>query len=560
VIGNAGRTAGRPQQRTNEVARYPAPISGMDIRKAVGSSDLQHCVYTYNLSPFEFGLRVRDGYREWQIGIDAGVSTGVHTLIPFDSALEDNVGDKVFAVTNEGIWDVTNYAVSPVQMVVFPVQDPDVGYGTFTHYVNQAEDDVLFYADNINGLYSYDAVLEVWTNTGIITGDITEADVKFVVSHKNNVWFAARNSTVGYYLPILANTGIVTPQFFGDKFQHGGTLEGLFSWSIDGGDGVDDILVAVSHAGDVVLYAGTGPDEADWALKGKYFIGEIPNTPRFGSEQGGELYILSAYGLTSMNDLLQGVDSNVLVADMDGTSMAFKIAGLIRQDMKLKITLRGWDVALLPSEGGILISTPTIGNAAPIQYFYNWSTRGWGIWRGVPMQCFTQYEDAVFFGTADGRVMKMDVNIDNELISPPEGEANGTAIEFSILSAFNSMGSDGVYKKVSLIRPDFLAAIEPTHNSQARYDFDVAESGAAAVSANPNGGPSPSLSNLPDGIWDSSLWDQAVWESTAAAAFNSIGGSWGTGRYVAIATKGLSRSDTRLIGWDIIYHAGGPML
>ena len=34
----------------------------------------------------------------------------------------------------------------------------------------------------------------------------------------------------------------------------------------------------------------------------------------------------------------------------------------------------------------------------------------------------------------------------------------------------------------------------------------------------------------------------------------------GSGRYVAIATKGASRSTTRLVGWDVIYDVGGPML
>ena len=549
MIGRGIGSVGSAQQQASQVARYRSPLSGIDLRKSLGDlEDPSHCIYTYNLMPFELGLKVREGYREWSIGVDAGDNSGIHTLIPFDSAQENNVGDKLFAINNEGIWDATDYNVAPVQLVVFANQDPDAGYGTYTHYVNQAEDDVLFYADNLNGLYSY--VAGVWTNTGILDG-INEVDVKFVMSHKNNVWFAVKNSTVGYYLPILSGTGTVTPQYFGDKFQHGGTLEGLFSWTVDGGSGVDDILVAVSHAGDVIMYTGSGPDEDDWGMKGIWYIGEIPNTPRFGTEQGGELLLLSSYGIVSMNDLLKGVDTNALLADMDGTTISAKIAAAIRSDMKEKRALRGWNVAMVPTEGGLLLATPTVGSDAPVQYYYNIATQGWGIWRGVPMECFTQYKDSVFFGTADGSVMRMDVSVDNAVITPANPAFNGEDIEFSVLTSYRALGSAGVYKRVKLIRPDFLATEAPLHSSQARYDFDLAEGNDFQLT--------PTAGNI-SAIWDAGRWDENVWGSTESRTFPTMGGSWGAGRYIAVATKGKTRYRTRLLGWDVIYDTGGPLL
>jgi hypothetical protein len=559
MIGGAIGTAGRPQQRSQSASRYPAPDGGIDLRSAIDHQELNFCVYTYNLIPSDYGMRVRDGYREWEIDVESApdLGFGVHTLIPFDSVDENGVGDKLFAVTNEGIWDVTDYDTAPLQVATFANQDPDAGYGTFTHYVNQAEDDVLFYADNINGLWEYDA--GAWTVPTGITG-IDVADIKFVMSHKDNVWFALKGSTIGYYLPILANSGQVSEQYFGDKFQHGGTLEGLFSWTVDGGAGVDDILVVVSHAGDVIMYTGAGPDAATWSMRGLYYIGEIPNTPRFGSESGGELYLLSSYGVVSMGDLLKGVDTAaILAAEGAQHSLAFRVAGLIREDMKAKIDLRGWDVQLLPSEGGILISTPTAGSDAPIQYFYNLASRGWGIWRGVPLTAFAPYSDHVYLGTADNRVMKMDVTVDNLLLTLPEGDTvNGQDIEFSILTAYSSMGLDAVYKKVVLIRPDFLATLAPSHQSQARYDFDISEADATSAL-------NPPVTGISEGIWGEndvgpSNWDQAVWSTTNPTTYPTIGASWGTGRYVAIATKGFTRTTTRVLGWDIIYTNGGVMI
>lgn len=548
MIGRALGSIGTSQKQNSQVARYRAPIGGVDLRKSLGDlEDPIHCIYTYNMMPFELGMRVREGYREWALDVDAGANSGVHTLIPFDSAEENNVGDKLFAVNNEGIWDVTAYDTAPTQLVTFPDQDIDAGYGTFTHYVDQAENDVLFYADNVNGLYSYSG--GAWTNTNLVTG-INEADVKFVMSHKNNIWFAVKNSTVGYYLDILSTTGAVTAQYFGDKFKHGGTLEGLFSWTVDGGSGVDDILVAVSHAGDVIMYTGSGPEAEDWGMKGIWYIGEIPNTPRFGTEQGGELLLLSSYGIVSMNDLLKGVDTNALLAAMDGTTISAKIAAAIRSDMKAKRDLRGWGVSMVPTEGGLLLETPTVGSEAPIQYYYNIATQGWGIWRGVPMECFTQFKDSVFFGTADGKVMRMDVSVDNQLINPVSPAVNGDSIDFSVLTSYRALGSAGVYKRVKFIRPDFLSNEAPLHSSQARYDFNLDEGVDFQLQTS---------SNITAGLWDLGRWDENVWGSDNSRTFPTLTGSWGSGRYIAIATKGTTRYRTRLLGWDVIYDTGGPM-
>jgi hypothetical protein len=173
------------------------------------------------------------------------------------------------------------------------------------------------------------------------------------------------------------------------------------------------------------------------------------------------------------------------------------------------------------------------------------------------MQCFAEFNDSIFFGTVDNRVMKMDVARDNIVLAPVDPSMNGDGIDFSILSAFHAMGArgggsaDGVYKRVSLIRPDFISQLAPSHSSQARYDFDTSEGTNFELAP-----PAVAIG----GTWDLSRWDDAVWGSSQGTTFPTIGGAWGVGRYVAIATKGTSRSETRLVGWDVIYETGGPMI
>lgn len=566
MIGNARATIGKPQTKSTQVSRYPAPLGGMDIRKSIGSEDLLHCVYTYNLLPYEYGLRVREGFQEWQKDIvdTPSVASGVHTLIPYDADTEGGVNDRLFAVTNEGIWNTTDYAATPILMAAFTTVSTGAGYGTYAHYTGDDGVNILFYADKMNGLYEYDPTgnggAGSWqavpfdAATGI--AGVDPANIKFVVTHKQRIWFAESSTSNAWYLDVGAKRGTATVFHLGAKFRHGGSLEGMFNWSVDGGAGLDDLLVFVSHAGDVIVYSGDDPTSDNWSAIGTYYIGEIPNTPRFGSEQGGELYLLSTFGVSSMNDLLQGVDSNTLQASIDGATIAAKIGGLIRERMKHDISLEGWNIATIPSEGGLLISSPTRGSDAPIQFYYNFTTASWGMWRGVPMNCFSEYNGAVVFGSNSNSVYRMDVPVDNLRINPPVVRFNGDEIVFSILTMFSSLDTPAQYKRPKLIRPDFVSTLEPVHASVCRFDFDVTE----GVS---NQTPEPPT--YLTGVWGesgvgASNWDEAIWGSSVGQTFPTIGGAWGHGRYIAIATKGASRTATRLVGWDLLYDIGGPLI
>ena len=498
--------------------------------------------------PSERGMTVRKGFREHAIGLPSEL----HTLVPFDGADSLGVGDKLFAVTKEGIWDITIKGDPPISMLTFATTTATAGYGPFTHYTNDAGVETLFYADSINGLFAYDTLLNTWAQAAGITGPVI-TNVRFIVSHKQRLWMVEESSTDAWYLPVGSKSGAATEFFFGSKFKHGGSLEGLFNWTVDGGEGVDDYLIAVSHAGDVIPYKGADPSSAStWEMVGTYYIGEIPEGPFFGSEQGGELYLLSAFGLIGMGDLLRGVDTLSLQAGAEGSGRTAKITGILRDDIHRTIAEHGWGVQSVPSEGGMIITSPTVGSAPPIQFFYNVAMGGWGFWRDVPITAFTSWQSSPYFGTEDGRVMIMDVTVDEALLTPPVDGLNGRDIEFSILTHFSALEQDGIFKRVNLIRPDFVAEAPLSQVSIARYDYDLGESSLAGAEeiTHPD---SPAT-------WGISKWDDEVWGSNEFNKYNFIGGGWGIGRYVAIATKGECRVLTRLVGWDVTFSSGGSLL
>ena len=85
----------------------------------------QDCIATFNLMPVELGLRLRKGYREWATG--AGTAD-VRTMLNFKSDSSDPTKDRLWAVTNEGIYDVTTFnTTSPTKDVTFLVATDPAG-------------------------------------------------------------------------------------------------------------------------------------------------------------------------------------------------------------------------------------------------------------------------------------------------------------------------------------------------------------------------------------------------------------------------------------------------
>jgi hypothetical protein len=370
------------------------------------------------------------------------------------------------------------------------------------------------------------------------------------MTHKKQLWLIEDDVSFAWYLPAETNSGQASEFFFGATFRHGGNLAGLFNWSVDGGEGVDDYLVAVSRAGDLLAYRIEDPSiAAQVALRGQYFIGAVPKGNRFASEQGGNLHLLSVYGLISMNDLLNGVDGKNINAD----TSTYEIAAIIRFAMEPRRNELSWQLNNIPSQGSLLICSPINQNQRYIQYAYDYTQQGWGLWRSVPMLCFDEWRGVVYFGTADSRVCAMNVNIDNIQINDPPTGTNGTAIPFSILTTYKHLGEPSRFKRGKYIRPQFVAASPPVFTTSFRYDYDLSEVQNTGGSA-----------ALGDGLWDDGsntlgTWNQSNWAEGLGIGQDRVDGGWGIGRSVAVAMSGNSRTDTTLISWDIVWDWGEPL-
>ena len=350
---NASKNRPR-QQQTIQSQPYPAPTGGVNAISGLAEPMFQDAIYAFNAVPSQYGMKVRDGYTEWCTNVGTG---GVRTIIPYKSTLTGE--DRLFAAAEDGIYDCSTIDTSPAQVLAFGTVDDTSGYGQYVNFITLSNSKFILYCDESNGYKLYSQSTGLWTtvaagaSAGQISG-VDPADLCFCMIWKSRVWFVEKGTGNAYYLPVGQVTGTVTKFNFSNKFKQGGYLVGLWNWTVDGGEGIDDYLVAISSAGDVVVYKGTDPASAStFDQRGVYFIGPTPAGRRCAGSFGGELYLLSSYGLLPISKLMSGqviIDTSIYITR--------KITPIINTEMAAKRLQLGWEVRLLPSQNLLMVSSP----------------------------------------------------------------------------------------------------------------------------------------------------------------------------------------------------------
>ena len=525
----------QPQRNMLKPENEIAPVMGMDGTVPLTQMRPGVAVYLYNLLPSEYGCRTRPGYLTWAQNLDGGA---VHTIFPFNSQVLGGADNRLFCATQNGIYNISAQGEdNPAAVVTFPTQSADAGYISFLHHTDPSGNQVLLIADSANGMYEYNPVGGVWTKyTTEITG-VDPTQVAFIMLHKGRIWMIERNASDAWYLPIGARAGAASRFQFGSKMQYGGFLVGLYNWSQDGGDGVDDYLVGVSKGGDVMIFRGRDPDFADaWDMVGIWFIGKVPENRRVGTETGGDTLLLSIFGVTSVSVLMAGVDPTKV-----SRNVTAKISRFVGDAIRNKIDDPYWEIKPLREENLMIINSPKAVNERNIQYALNInrlaeeSGGGWALMRDVPATTWESYNAETFFGTEDGRVCRLGGSLDNVDIAG----GGGIGIEFSGLGRFTNYG-DPRFKQVQYMRPAFIATNLIEVDVLAVYDFVLIEPTAAG-----------SVSEISGPLWDVSIWDQAFWSGFSVDSRPQA--ATGYGRSVAVAWRGSTISRATLVNTELAW-------
>lgn len=542
-LRQARTSLGAPHRLSAEIANIQASTGGINTLDALMQMPTQDCLYTYNMMPAERGMKVRKGYREWANGCGTG---DVRTILNYDSQAEDATDDRLWAVTNEGIYNVTTFGdTSPSKDVTFSTTTGLAGYGVKCEFTSDAADHYMFYADAVNGLHQYKegtgwSVPAGWTydpdGDGVYTA-FPVADVAFVMVFKQRIWVILEDSDDAWYLPVASVAGQLTKFVFGAKMDHGGNLMGLWTWTVDGGAGLDDLMIGIGRGGDVFVYQGNDPSLDDFGLIGMWFVGQVPNSRRLVAAYGSEMYILSTFGVTSLRDLMQGA-----VTENLRNSPSAKINLDLRAAVEAGISSGQWALSIHPADGFMQVIAPDPQTNVHQQYVQNLQTKAWGIWEGIDIISADTWNGEYYMGTSSGVVLQYTGTLDGAMLDGTVGEP----IEYRLLTAFQTQLKPSTNKRVGFIRTIMIGTTVESFNTDIVWDYgeNTAISGAATT-------PSAAAATWDTDVWDGEQWDYTLNGDTYPK------GEMGMGRTLAIAMKGSTRARVELIGWDITFDNGG---
>jgi hypothetical protein len=314
------------------------------------------------------------------------------------------------------------------------------------------------------------------TITGVDTRTLNQ-----VFLHKRRLFFVEENSTSVWYLPAAAIGGAATEFPLGSVFRRGGYISFGASWSLDSGAGLDDVCIIVTSNGEIAVYEGDDPSDANaWRLAGVYEISRPLNKSAY-FKAGGDLAILTEDGIIPVSEALRK-DRAAL--------QAVAISYPIEDAWKLAVANRTTDFPIQPtlwqSQALLMIGVPGSGGVA---YVANARTGAWCRYTGWDVRCGAVASDRLYFGTNGGKVMRGQVG----------GNDGGSAYVAHYVPKFTE-GGIAQEKVANYAGVTVKAAARPNFRMAC---FDNYEIGAYPTAT-------PLIGSGAD-VWGTGVWGDFVW-------------------------------------------------
>jgi hypothetical protein len=537
------------KSRTARTTSLPSPIGGWNARDSLAAMSPLDAVQLVNFYPTPTDVTLRSGYTRSSIGITGSVNTlmnytdtSLEAGYRLFAAADDKIYDAtaatasiVFSGTSNDKFQHTNLTNAAGHFLVAcngvdPVLifDGTIGYYIATTSTASTISSITFVGTTAtlttatphglvtnnkvivagaspaayNGAYvisvisptqfQYTMATTPATNATVVgaytvTG-ITGVDSSTFINvnlFKNRLYFTQKDTLACWYLDVNAISGPASPLYFGGIARNSGYLQAMGTWTLDAGQGVDDYAVFVTSMGEVIVYNGTDPDDANtWLLKGVWQLGQTFNRRCF-FKWGGDLLLLTQSGLTPLAAALQSsrLDPRVNLTD--------KIFYAVSQATTQYYELFGWQINFFASQNMLILSIPT--NIGMEQYVMHTITKSWARFTGIPANCWeVAGNNSMYFGS-NGFVGKFyDTNSDA-----------GTNIVATAQQAYNYFESQGQLKRFTLVRPILQTDNGlPTVLCGISVDFDTVPL-TNQIAFN------PLISQI--GRWDVATWDGANW-------------------------------------------------
>jgi hypothetical protein len=462
------------QSRKSIQISKPSPVGGWNKRDSIAAMPEIDAVIMDNFWPETDGVSIRPGWESFATGF----SDEVESLMVYNSA---DGTQEMYAAAGTAFYDASSAGAIGAAVVSGLTN-------ARWNYVNMTNSSAVSYLCAFNGVDSprywngSSWITITAVSTPAITG-VTRTSLKNPWIHKRRLWMVERGTLSAWYLPVDSVGGAAVEFPLYGLFKRGGSLLVGGTWTLDGGEGLDDYQVFVTTEGEVAVYTGVNP-ASDFTIQGVWYIGE-PIGDRCLFKVGGDLMIITKRGVYPLSLALQSSQVNTSSAITD------KISSEMSASARTYGSNFGWELQLLPERNMMILNVPLVENTTQYQYATNTITGAWCRFTDIQSNCWGLYNGKLYFGSGS-------------LIGKFGDSAsdNGGVINGDLLPSFSYMADEvrSNLKKFNLVRPLILSNGSPSILAALNVDFTTDT-------------PSAPLNFTPQSVftWDVSIWDEAFW-------------------------------------------------
>lgn len=463
-------------EAVSQAVTVVSPVKGWNARSALASMRPDEAVLLDNIFPTTSGVSLREGRLKHAYNLPHPVKS----LVTYNNG----ASSSFWAATDAGFYNITTSG----DKTGAPALGTLTSGWVETAQISSAGGVYLVSVNGVDKLQLFDGT--TWASidgasTPAITG-VTTSTLSHVCLFKKRLWFIERNSLNAWYLNVDSIGGAATKFPLGAVFSKGGHLVAQATWTIDGGNGLDDYLVTATDQGQIAVYQGTDPTTAaTFALVGVFEVGE-PVGKKCFVKYGGDLLYISRYGITPLSKLLQ---SQVLDRSV---AISYQIDSVFSAYAEEYGDNKGWHPVLVPSKNALIVNVPVNETGTSYQLVMNTITKAWCRFTGWTSNCLAVYDTLLY--SATGTTVYLTWFGKND---------DGVAVTGLCQSAYTNYGSLG-QKHVELAKLNLQVDGPAVLTLSLLNDFSDQDT----TSTIGVGSAIPSTST-----WDVSLWDAAIWST-----------------------------------------------
>lgn len=360
--------------------------------------------------------------------------------------------------------------------------------------------------------------------------------LSYVWPYKSRLFFIEENSMNAWYLPIDSIGGAATKLPMGGLFTLGGSLLFGASWSLDtsGDGGLSEQCVFVSTEGEVVVFQGNNPADANnWSRVGTYRIGK-PLGPKAFIRAGGDLVISTSIGFVPLSQAIQRD-----IAALSPAAVSYKI----ETEWNNFVSMRAgsdWCCEVWPSSQMVIIALPTVNYQPATMLVSNARTGAWAEYTNWDGNCLDVFNDRLFFGSQNGRVVEANVS----------GLDEGNTYTGLWVPLFDDFRSADALKTALNGRVFMRGPKEPDPAVNCQFDYIYSAYPTASAPVISDG------SEWGVGIWGTSIWGTANTLDNYNQWVSLGGAGYAIAPDVQVTSGFVVPLDTEIIRFEMTYDMG----